>query len=281
MSGRRRPVPDAAVLPSGHPDGAKGARTVPPGAKVVRLTPGGATAGYTVGRARRKLAFADMRLAEVERVIVSRHGVPRVDTDDHEYLVFVAHHVEPNRAVTWAQRWYPKLTAEEVHALVSEATCSPRRWRADRAADFLGVTFRERQRLGLRTIGSTDVRRGARIKLAAEAKREADRERARQKRRAAGAKSRDESVAAQARSAKVSRSTIYRRRNAASKKPCDAFVANISEASIGDETVAGKQAGDAEAKASGAERPQCAAPGGRPRDPPISELPSFLLKRSS
>jgi hypothetical protein len=74
--------------------------------------------------------------------------------------------------------------------MIEEARQAPKKMRADRLADWLGVTFAERQVLGLTRIGSTNVRKRARYELRKRRKKMKERER-RQKN---GARPRVESI---------------------------------------------------------------------------------------
>jgi hypothetical protein len=56
-------------------------------------------------------------------------------------------------AASWA-RW---LDADELERLIDEAVTKPRKYRADRLAQMLGVDFATRQRLGLWSIGAIDL----------------------------------------------------------------------------------------------------------------------------
>jgi hypothetical protein len=108
-----------------------------------------------------------------------------------------------------------EITEAEASDLIEEASITRKHKSADNLARFLGVTYEQRQRLGLTTIGSTNVKRQARKEL----RKRADRLYRERRRRTKGVRPRGEyeatSTAAQARAEGVSRMTIYRRRKAA------------------------------------------------------------------
>jgi hypothetical protein len=57
------------------------------------------------------------------------------------------------------------FTAADAEVVIEEASCIRRHLSADNLACFLGVTYEVRQKLGLTTIGSINVRKRARIEL--------------------------------------------------------------------------------------------------------------------
>jgi hypothetical protein len=113
-----------------------------------------------------------------------------------------------------AKRMGGKVTEAEASAITEEASITRKHLSADNLARFLGVTYAQRQALGLTTIGSINVKRGARKELRKLRARRA----LAAKRHANGVRPRSEyeanSTAAQARAQGVSRMTIYRRKRA-------------------------------------------------------------------
>jgi hypothetical protein len=81
-----------------------------------------------------------------------------------------------------------KITEAEASAITEEASITRKHLSADNLARFLGVTFEQRQRLGLTTIGSVNVKKRARREL----RRRNNRLAKEAKRRAKGMRSRAE-----------------------------------------------------------------------------------------
>jgi hypothetical protein len=123
-----------------------------------------------------------------------------------------------------------KITEAEASAITEEASITRKHLSADNLARFLGVTFEQRQRLGLTTIGSINVKRQARKELRKLRNCKAHERR----RRAQGITPRAEyeatSVAAKAREEGVSRMTIYRRRKTAEGAKNTPHVTGVSAA---------------------------------------------------
>ncbi|MCZ8158638.1 MAG: hypothetical protein O9256_01940 [Rhizobiaceae bacterium] len=191
---------------------------------------GNAVLGYVTDRriTRRNWALPAQRLADLEKLIRGRHGSFVDDDNASSYLLDLARAVvNSHRAsarqkgreandqelvaavVAACRKWLPVLTFDEVEEEALDAIDHPAFEKADVVAKRLGVTFAERQSLGLKTIGCRDLnkrQRKAAVKAAKVASRKAQR-------RAAGVKSREEyvanSVTALARSWGVSRQTIY------------------------------------------------------------------------
>jgi hypothetical protein len=136
-----------------------------------------------------------MRLREIER-LAKYDGA--ADTHDfHSYLTAAARHTEHTRdpAFTlecWSRRCGREATDNEITAALREAMLGKRRsYRitADALAESLNVTYAKRQRLGLKTIGATDVPKAQRTKL----RKARDRDRKRAEREANGATPREQS----------------------------------------------------------------------------------------
>src|SRR5262249_23282753 len=124
-----------------------------------------------------------------------------------------------------AERLGGQITEAEAIAIADEADDIPHCWSADRVAKYLGVTYAQRQALGLTTIGSIDIGRRSRTVLR---KRRACR-REERRRRATGAIPRAEYEAKSLSATKpwkelgISRRTWERRRNKArDASPCAA-----------------------------------------------------------
>jgi hypothetical protein len=175
--------------------------------------------------------MARKRANEIAALVRHRHGrLP--DTDDRcIYLEAAAHHLGDDDLAfaleNWARRLGAVLPSEEINALVQQVQASPRRFRADPLAKWLKVTYRERTKLKLTTIGCIDVTRAQRTRL----RKERQRLRQEARRRARGAMSRAEyranSISQQKpwQATGESRATWYRHRRAGSGRetsPCAA-----------------------------------------------------------
>lgn len=200
----------------------------------VRKFRGFAGAGYVLhdlrmkggkqGRSKRlPFDMAKQRRIELDELLITRTGSLRLDTDDASFFAPIyAHHCDTaEQAIEALRARFPALGEVGRLSIVTAAFARPRRYRADPLAAMLNVTFEERQRLGLRTIGACDISREDRDRIAKASKSECDRARKARKRREAGAASRNEylanSITAEAKRLGVSRMTLYRRRRAAEK----------------------------------------------------------------
>ncbi|MBU4529188.1 MAG: hypothetical protein KUA43_18095 [Hoeflea sp.] len=167
------------------------------------------------------------RVREIEKLIRARHGamIPNpAGTDDVDtclaYVRAVALTPRTQDVKPWCAKWAPWIDAVSLEMI--EALGMKRRLmiKADAVAKLLSVTMAERTRLGLRTIGACDMSTADRKKQAKAAKRERDRIRQEQKRRAVGRKDRASYEAASLSRLKpwevegISRRTWERRRDA-------------------------------------------------------------------
>lgn len=172
-----------------------------------------------------KFSLEVLRLREIEKVIRSRHGrgIPDPDgTDDRStclaYVVAVASTPRVQDVSEWCRMWAPWVTLDESEALKHDASRRKHMLPADSIAKLLNVTFVERTRLKLKTIGACDVCEDERKKMALELKREQDRARQEHKRRAEGRMPRAEYEAVSLSKSKpweaegISRKTWERRR---------------------------------------------------------------------
>lgn len=161
-----------------------------------------------------------LRLHDFARLFRSRYGVELPDDDaGRDDLDPVIHHIasQPQaakRARLWLDLWAPWLTLGEQRKIIADGIASARAWTADQLAWRYRLTMEERTMLGITTIGAVDQGKAARAKL----RKERDRQRKANARRAAGAKPRREYEAgalAQLRpweAAGMSRRTWYRKR---------------------------------------------------------------------
>jgi hypothetical protein len=161
-----------------------------------------------------------LRLNDLARLFRSRYGItlPNDDAGRDDLLVAV-HHLaclpRPRQAIMhWLEIWAPWMPVADASRLAAEVIANPQRWKADALAWRLRLTMEQRTMLGITTIGSIDVNKGARTKL----RKQRDRQRKANQRRAKGATPRklyEERSVARAKpwqAEGISRSTWYRRR---------------------------------------------------------------------
>jgi hypothetical protein len=160
--------------------------------------------------------FAALRRREIERYA---RDVGATTTDDlPQWLIVWAQHntqsKDPVRALMNAAiRMRGHITEADAIALLDEASETRRHCSADNVAKFLGVTYAQRERLRLTTIGSVDVGKRSRAVLR---KRKA-RLREERRRRKRGAKPRAQALSNTKpwQALGMSRRNWYRRRRAA------------------------------------------------------------------
>jgi hypothetical protein len=157
------------------------------------------------------------RRREIEQVA---RDVDAGDTDDLPiYLeTWAAHNRDSKKPVEavmmTAERLGGYVSTANAAAIISAVRGIPEPLTADQAAKMLGVTYEQRQRLGLTTIGAIDVNKEQRK----ERRKRRDREAKERKRRERGAKPRAEYEAKSLCKAKpwlaegISRKTWYKRR---------------------------------------------------------------------
>ena len=155
-----------------------------------------------------------LRLREIERIVWSRHGAMVPETDDACLYLEAVHLAGAGQDLAaWCRMWAPWM-----RAIPDLPPLGRRMQSADACARLLNVTLAERTALGLRTIGACDVTKAERAEIAKAAKRERDRERAAQRRNAAGRKDRESYEAESLQSTRpwvalgISRRTWFRRR---------------------------------------------------------------------
>jgi hypothetical protein len=137
------------------------------------------------------------RVREIAMLVLHRHrGLPDNPFTRRIYLEAAAHHLKPKHGdlafalENWARRLGSKLPTHEIDGIVKKVTANPRRFKADTLGSILRVTYAERTKAGLQTIGSFDVPKAERTKMRKERKRQRDRERTRLRRRSNGAMAR-------------------------------------------------------------------------------------------
>ncbi|OWK18301.1 hypothetical protein AJ88_03715 [Mesorhizobium amorphae CCBAU 01583] len=138
------------------------------------------------------------RMREVEKVIRDRHGgmIPDPEnTDDREtcldYLRAAAFSLSGQDMATWCRKWAPWAQVAEIADIVGQADRRRRMMTADGVAGLLRVTLEQRTRLGLRTFGACDISKAERMKIAKQRKRERDRSKNTEARKARGCKDRE------------------------------------------------------------------------------------------
>ncbi|TJW51141.1 MAG: hypothetical protein E5X65_24795 [Mesorhizobium sp.] len=135
-----------------------------------------------------------LRLREIEKIIHHRHGRFIPETDDGDIYIEAAAFARCGQDMReWCHRWAPWMADdldEVISAIERRASRLKHMQGADAVATMLLVTMAERTALDLHTVGACDVSKKGRDKLAKNRKREQDRTRREQKRKAAGAKNR-------------------------------------------------------------------------------------------
>lgn len=145
--------------------------------------------------ASRANVFRKMRLAELGRLIEHRHaGSPLGENEVAlRYATFAAHHLmDPNDIARWLDIATPELRQSARDAIIRETVEDPRRWTANQAAHWLGLTYAERETLNIRTIRAIDKTKAEILAINEGAKRDRDRDSAEARRRRAGAVARGE-----------------------------------------------------------------------------------------
>jgi hypothetical protein len=160
-------------------------------------------------RPRSPFSRARKRIREIERVVADRHGrVPETDDCDI-YLRHVAHCfrkivIDRGKPATaagimktfgfWCRTWAPNIGDQQLMEIVREVARSRKFPADDAVGKDLRLSYADRRRLKITAIGSYDTDRAARTRLAKARKKERDRLRAAEKRKAAGATPRAESL---------------------------------------------------------------------------------------
>jgi hypothetical protein len=151
------------------------------------------------------------RLREIERIISHRWGEVQ-DTDDADIILeqvadcLLKMHWKrtlrqlpleelANRVKLWCERWAPWASIFQCRDAARQALRRRRVDTADQCAERLRLSYEERTRLRITTIGAFDVNKRERAKLRKERKRRRDRERQARKRAERGALPRAEYLA--------------------------------------------------------------------------------------
>jgi hypothetical protein len=154
-----------------------------------------ASLGITALRRQRKnFDFTAKRRREI--VLYARY-VGAADTEDFSrFLIAWLWHCKAKDQI-WAlmeaaKSMGGKITEAEASAVTEEASIIRKCWSADNLARFLGLTYVQREKLGIQTIGSIDVKKRARKEM----RKRQDRLAKERKRRAAGMRPQSESLSA-------------------------------------------------------------------------------------
>jgi len=172
-----------------------------------------------------KFSLEIMRLREIELVIRHRHerGIPDPEgTHDTEtcmaYIHAVASTPRSQSVVDWCKMWAPWISDDAILEIVWTYRRRKYMLGAESVAKMLHVTMKERDAIGLKTIGACDVSEEDRKAISKKIKQERDRIRRQEARQAKGTIPRGSYEAASAESLKpwiaagVSRATWYRQR---------------------------------------------------------------------
>ncbi|MET4490695.1 hypothetical protein [Bradyrhizobium sp. LA7.1] len=108
--------------------------------------------------------LALLRLRELERLWSVRYGGTLPNDDAGADDLWIAAQLIsrrqgdiPAKVVAWARVWAPWCSAGEAAALAAHVVRRPYKFTADVLADKVGLAYAERQALGIKAIGSTDV----------------------------------------------------------------------------------------------------------------------------
>jgi hypothetical protein len=162
-------------------------------------------------RRRNKFDFSAQRRREIERH--AQHVGAAGTEDFSRWLIAWVWHNPGAKDQIWsvmeaARRMGGRLTEVGASEIIEEASITRKHRTADNLAKFLGVTYEQRQRLRLTTIGSVNVKRRARKELRERQNRMAHERR----RRALGMRPQSESLSTQPwRALGMSRAAWYRR----------------------------------------------------------------------
>ena len=172
-------------------------------------------------RLRRRNANFDFAAKRRREIVLHARHVGAAETEDFSrWLIAWVWHNPGAKDQVWsvmeaARRMGGKVTEAEASAITEEASITRKHLSADNLARFLGVTYAQRQDLGLTTIGSVNVKKRARKEL----RKRRDRMAKEQKRRALGMRPQSESLSATKPWEKLgmSRAAWYRRNKPGSR----------------------------------------------------------------
>jgi hypothetical protein len=173
---------------------------------------------HVAGRNLRRKGNFDFCAKRRNEIVLHARLVGAADTDDFSrWLIAWVWHNRKATDQIWAvmeaaKRMGGKISEAQASAITEEASITRKHLSADNLAKFLGVTYEQRQQLGLTTIGSVNVGKRARKEL----RKLRDRKAKECKRRAMGMRSQSQSLSATKpwRELGMSRRTWYRRNKA-------------------------------------------------------------------
>jgi hypothetical protein len=120
---------------------------------------------------RRRKGNFDFCAKRRSEIVLHARLVGAADTEDLDrWLIAWVWHNRRAADQIWsvmnaARNMGREITGAEASAITEEASITRKHLSADNLAKFLGVTFEQRQRLGLTTIGSVNVKKRARKEL--------------------------------------------------------------------------------------------------------------------
>jgi hypothetical protein len=169
------------------------------------------------------------------------------------------------------------LTAADAEAILEEESISRRYMSADNLARFLGVSYPQRQALGLTTIGAIDVGKRARLEL----RKRKDRLAKERKRRAAGARPQAQSLSRTEpwKAEGISRASWYRRRRETVSSTADSFSTADEVVSLATSQASGRPRGTVAAATVAPD--VTAVTGGRSAPAPAVDEPALLANRDA
>ena len=147
-------------------------------------------------KSKRRLDNFDFPVKRRREIVLHARYVGAADTEDFSrWLVAWVWHNRKAKDQIWsvmecAKNMGRKITEAEASAITEEASITRKHLTADNLARFLGVTYEQRQAIGLTTIGSVNVKKRARKEL----RKRRDRLNKERKRRAAGARPQSQSL---------------------------------------------------------------------------------------
>jgi len=179
-----------------------------------------------------KFDFRSKRINEIEMLIEDSYGdcLPN-NEQGREYAIVAMHHLLACDRQQWLDHFAPWMSEFERRRMIAKVIARPLRYRADTLARKFEVSYEQRKRLGITTIGALGFPKAARKR---ERKQNA-RARSERHRRAKGARVWAEYVAASHTKLKpwktegIDRATWYRRRRKEMRQgtECDKRVRSI------------------------------------------------------
>jgi len=127
---------------------------------------------YRAKRKRRpRPTLAQIRVRELERLFVHRYGdtLPNDDAGRDDVSI-MAHHLAStpgncdDSITVWVQCFAPWYPSGDLKTLIEDASTNTARWKADRLARDLHLTYEDRTLLGIKTIGAIDFPKAWRIR---------------------------------------------------------------------------------------------------------------------